>query len=862
LLIVEAAAYLSASGDKVESGPGIGQQMAVAECQELKRLVKAGGPTTLRQSDARARETLAKLRARIGLEETVQSLLAIPLKLGNRELGMLSLGEICAEAQSQLTPENIELAASIASQSTVLINRMRMMQALERSHEKLLSLFRVSSDLIAKQSPRLLLRAIVEETRAATEAYCVHLVLIDEQGRAESPISAIPRGYPIEPFTVRSDGISVKVFRNGIPEIINDTASARERLNPVLLRNARAAVCLPLSLQRRRIGVMWIEYDRPRRFSEDDILALQLCVNHAAIAYEQEQERERLKLLREAADALASQTETGKLLDQILLSAQKTLRADGVIFLLFDSERDTFIQDRLLARGIRREAWDRYRSYSPDKGGTAFRLLEQGSVFIDDLHDQPARQKLGENTLSLLAETGARAFQGVALKVGEEKLGVIYAAHHQPRSFGPKERLTATTFARHAFLVLKKTRLHEQVRKTYEAANAVAKITVLGDRQATLNAIVAEVQKATGCDAVVLFEYDRNKGRLMPPTSIGVWDEKQMRASKERPGYPFVDEVLEYDEPRIVEQAARDPAFKDRRFVREERIESFIAISLRATGHKVGAMFINYRQPRRFTADEIDAIELFANQAALAIHYAQFTEELKDTKDKIHSRTILAWNGMADNSWRHIIAGQAAEIANRATLIRELVKRREFDEERIISHLDQIGRLVKSIQDKPITPPLSSEEGASEVNINDLVVERLGQLRQNDRYGNIRFIASPSPPPNLTVRASSEWLRRAFDILVDNAVEAVKPLDPSRRVVTVTAGLQDGFVEIAVADRGCGVRQDVRSNLFKNRIENSKGFGMGLLMALAIVEIYGGRIELRNTGPQGTVMVILLPHHP
>jgi signal transduction histidine kinase len=41
--------------------------------------------------------------------------------------------------------------------------------------------------------------------------------------------------------------------------------------------------------------------------------------------------------------------------------------------------------------------------------------------------------------------------------------------------------------------------------------------------------------------------------------------------------------------------------------------------------------------------------------------------------------------------------------------------------------------------------------------------------------------------------------------------------------------------------------------------EDAKGLGIGLLIAQAIVQTYGGDIQLESTGPTGTTMAIRLP---
>ena len=110
------------------------------------------------------------------------------------------------------------------------------------------------------------------------------------------------------------------------------------------------------------------------------------------------------------------------------------------------------------------------------------------------------------------------------------------------------------------------------------------------------------------------------------------------------------------------------------------------------------------------------------------------------------------------------------------------------------------------------------------------------------------------------MRASPEWLRRAFDILVDNAVEAVAELGVRKIVIGTRAA--NGGAEIFVSDTGPGIPEEIRAKIGLEVIEkpeDAKGLGMGLLMAQTIVQTYGGEIRVGSTGPTGTTMVIWLP---
>src|SRR5262249_29997480 len=99
-------------------------------------------------------------------------------------------------------------------------------------------------------------------------------------------------------------------------------------------------------------------------------------------------------------------------------------------------------------------------------------------------------------------------------------------------------------------------------------------------------------------------------------------------------------QMLHRDEPSIVERAAKDEMLKRRRFTRQEKIKSLVAVPLIVAGRRTGVIFFNYRTEHRFTEDELDNIRMFADLAAVAIHNAQLFGE---KTAKLREQQTLAW---------------------------------------------------------------------------------------------------------------------------------------------------------------------------------------------------------------------------
>jgi len=94
--------------------------------------------------------------------------------------------------------------------------------------------------------------------------------------------------------------------------------------------------------------------------------------------------------------------------------------------------------------------------------------------------------------------------------------------------------------------------------------------------------------------------------------------------------------------------------------------------------------------------------------------------------------------------------------------------------------------------------------------------------------------------------------------LVRNAVEAVEGM-PQRRI-HISAVAAAATVEIAVADTGPGIAEEVRARLFTAfTTTKPTGTGLGLSTSRSIAEAHGGRLVAENRPGGGTIFRLVLP---
>ncbi len=123
-----------------------------------------------------------------------------------------------------------------------------------------------------------------------------------------------------------------------------------------------------------------------------------------------------------------------------------------------------------------------------------------------------------------------------------------------------------------------------------------------------------------------------------------------------------------------------------------------------------------------------------------------------------------------------------------------------------------------------------------------------------------------SVAPDLpAVKVDKGQIREALSNLLTNAAQAIAE-SGRQGSVTVTAGLSGKYVQITVADNGCGISEENQKKLFQPYFTTKKhGNGIGLALTERIISLHGGKISCESTLGEKTAFTILFnvkdPYH-
>lgn len=140
------------------------------------------------------------------------------------------------------------------------------------------------------------------------------------------------------------------------------------------------------------------------------------------------------------------------------------------------------------------------------------------------------------------------------------------------------------------------------------------------------------------------------------------------------------------------------------------------------------------------------------------------------------------------------------------------------------------------------------------VNLQETLESELAAVR--DSYPDAHFRVRDELPA-VTVHAN-ELLGSVFRNLFTNAVVHN---DEDTPIITVSGTVQNGRVQIRIADNGPGITDAQKDRLFKMGAKGpeSTGTGMGLYLVHTLTTQYGGTVWTEPNEPKGTIFVVELP---
>jgi signal transduction histidine kinase len=171
-------------------------------------------------------------------------------------------------------------------------------------------------------------------------------------------------------------------------------------------------------------------------------------------------------------------------------------------------------------------------------------------------------------------------------------------------------------------------------------------------------------------------------------------------------------------------------------------------------------------------------------------------------------------------------------------------------------YIQRMTRLLDDLIDFIRTEQDALELRRDWIDVPQFLLELMDDYRSTFDHRRVRL--SIAARPGLSVNADRQRLIQVFANLLDNALK----FTPAGGAVVIEAAADAREVRFSVRDSGRGVAPEVLPHLLElpTSLSSPQGLGIGLAVARRIIELHGGRMEMKSDGPgHGTEAVVTLP---
>lgn len=224
--------------------------------------------------------------------------------------------------------------------------------------------------------------------------------------------------------------------------------------------------------------------------------------------------------------------------------------------------------------------------------------------------------------------------------------------------------------------------------------------------------------------------------------------------------------------------------------------------------------------------------------------------QLQNIEQAIHDRAAILAFSMSvsqDGLWRHWAQQRLSEISAHIALIKSKLINNTLTNFELEEHLLDISGTITKIS----SAQTIKDAASSLISINR-IFKRLDEIYK-DKVPSPKFVCQS----DYTLNMPEFVLRNVLIVLIDNALWSINSSGQGNNI-TVEASDKDNWLRVVVCDDGPGIPEEMQENIFRDRVNSTKGQGIGLLYARGFALQYEGDLVF-SSKPGETRFTLKLP---
>jgi len=367
-----------------------------------------------------------------------------------------------------------------------------------------------------------------------------------------------------------------------------------------------------------------------------------------------------------------------------------------------------------------------------------------------------------------------------------------------------------------------------------------------------LETTVEMLGRAAGVDHSLIRLVEDSDPRELGPIAFEWGTRKPSPENKDQPPHPVTTLAASSHATQWSEDFA-----SDERLVDPAGAGAGLATPLMWGNELLGVVTVHSGVPRKWTPADIALIEAAAREVSVAIRHARMYESALEATRRLEDldRLRAEFIQMISHELRSpmTVVGGIAEILRKRNDKLTSEQRTELIET-LGREARRLTRLVSEVLDLE-----AIDRGALALNVGEVDLAALAREAVTDS-GEASHTGLIVHPGDALASCDRDRIKQVLLNLISNSAK----FSDEDTAISVTVTPQADHVSIAVADRGPGIPEEEKANLFKRfgRLstgEHKPGSGLGLYLSRKIVEEHGGQIAVESRVGEGATFTVRLP---
>ena len=444
------------------------------------------------------------------------------------------------------------------------------------------------------------------------------------------------------------------VWQTQQPLLVPDLAEERRwpSVTGLMQEDGINSFCVvPLTTAVRRVGAMGFASLKKEAYGEEDVEFLQQVGKQVAVAVDNAlhhqdltHERDRLRLLLEVSESIASHRDLGELFHDLAQRLPRIVPFDYINLVLHDPTREVMRLHILAVPVPSTISPGLELPVDESPGGVVWKT--QQPLMVDDVMQERRFPKL----IPLLRENGVQSFCAVPLTTALRRLGAMGFGSLQRRAYQEAELNFMQQVANQVAVAVdnvlhdesaqsaQQQLAHERDRQRLllEVNNAVVSHLALDDLFTAVSACLRKVIQHDG-SGLVLYDQETRRYRvhvLSFAKNESFIEEGRVESDCRTPASIAITtrKPAVFSEQELKDLCSESPVAQH---LIAEGVKAFCSVPLLYHDRALGALNVGRRREDAFSPEDIGLLSEVAKQIAIAVENAQAYREITELKDKL-----------------------------------------------------------------------------------------------------------------------------------------------------------------------------------------------------------------------------------